>query len=158
VTLRNALSLPWLVLFALTGCGDDGSDVPHPVQSRADAECLKCHSRRDVAKVSDHNDKSDCVSCHEVKSTGTYPAVMPHTGGDVNQCKLCHQSDTAGVVVTGHIGEVDCYTCHTAPEYGTWPPATGHSVTATDDATCLSCHSDVSHKDRVGCATCHETQ
>jgi predicted small lipoprotein YifL len=156
MTTRHRFGFLWIV-FTLAGCGHDGPDVPHPVESRSDADCVKCHSRRDLAPVGDHNDKSDCAACHAVKSTGTYPALMPHKGGDEDLCTFCHQSGIAGAAVTRHIGETDCYACHKAPDYGIWPPAIGHSVTASDDASCLSCHSSVAHEDRTGCADCHKT-
>ncbi|HEY5960172.1 MAG TPA: hypothetical protein VIV60_26645 [Polyangiaceae bacterium] len=153
--MRSQICLSLLLQITFAAC-QNAPDVPHPVESRDDADCRNCHTRKAVAPVDDHNGKSDCVDCHEVKSSGTYPPLMPHIGGDVLKCVLCHERGNAGAKKTQHLGETDCYPCHAATEYGTWPLALSHKVTESDDASCLACHSTLAHKDRTGCVNCHE--
>jgi hypothetical protein len=95
----------------LAGCGD-GPDVPHPVESRSDSDCLKCHVGKAEAPVGDHNDKSNCVSCHKVKSQGPYPGVMPHAAGNEAECANCHAEGKASAPRTAHISELPCSSCH----------------------------------------------
>ena len=134
----------------LLGCTPD---IPHPIESRTDEYCRTCHVGRAGAPSS--HDKTGCVSCHESTSTGPYPAVMPHPGGEPGQCSLCHRDGTADAAVTPHLAESDCYSCHQAPEYESWPRAIPHEVDAQDRASCLDCHKDIDHPDRPNCTDCH---
>jgi hypothetical protein len=128
-------------------------DIPHPVSSRTDAYCRTCHVGRAGAPGS--HDKTGCVSCHEVIAEGTYPELLPHPGGDLERCSLCHRDGAVDAAVTGHVEEHDCYTCHQAAEYGPYPPAIAHEVEQPDRESCLSCHQDLDHAERERCLDCH---
>ena len=140
-----------LGLLAFLGCAPN---IPHPISSHGDSACRTCHVGRAGAPSS--HDKAGCVSCHEPGSTGPYPRLMPHRGGEVELCSLCHRDGTAGAPVTSHIQEQDCYTCHQASEYGPYPPTPSHEVSAPERASCLACHNDVDHSDRPSCVECHQ--
>ncbi|HQP35142.1 MAG TPA: hypothetical protein PLI95_08185 [Polyangiaceae bacterium] len=140
----------------LTGCGGhDGSDIPHAVASDADDYCRNCHAGRAGAPKSSHNGRDGCASCHEVGTTGLYPAKMPHVGGDEADCALCHATGTAGASRATHLSETGCYSCHQAPSYAPWPPPTPHSASSTADATCNACHGQAHNGERSSCVTCH---
>jgi hypothetical protein len=140
-----------LGLLAFLGCAPD---IPHPTSSHSDSACRTCHVGRAGAPSS--HDKSGCVSCHEPGADGPYPRLMPHRGGEVELCSLCHQDGTAGAPVTSHLHEQDCYTCHQASEYGPYPPTPSHAVSAPERASCLACHEDVDHSERPSCVDCHQ--
>ena len=103
---------------------------------------------------SSHN-RSGCVSCHDVTTTGPYPKLMRHRGGDLAQCQLCHRNGTADAPKAQHLEEVDCYTCHQATDYGPWPPGVPHDVTDSRSASCLDCHGNLKHAARPTCVNCH---
>lgn len=140
-----------LGLLALLGCA---ADIPHPISSHNDSACRTCHVGR--AGAPSAHDKSGCVSCHEPSADGPYPRLMPHRGGEVERCSLCHRDGTAGAVVTSHLQESDCYTCHQASEYGPHPPTPSHELTAPDRVGCLACHQDIDHSERASCVECHQ--
>lgn len=139
-----------LGLFVSMGCAPE---VPHPVSSKTDESCRTCHTGR--AGAPEAHDKTGCVSCHEVTSSGTYPALMPHRGGEVERCSLCHRDGTADASVSRHIQERDCYSCHQAEEYGPYPPTVSHEVESPEPSNCLECHKTLSHSQRLGCLDCH---
>jgi hypothetical protein len=148
--------LPGLAIMGLLGCRPD---VPHPVSSESDDTCRKCHlgDGRAGAPSSGHGKgKSGCTSCHDTTSRGTYPALMPHRGGDEANCVLCHKDGAIGAPISKHVAEADCYTCHEAAEYGAWPPTVPLEVSPQDDETCLRCHPDAKHPERKSCTTCHK--
>jgi hypothetical protein len=86
-----------------------------------------------------------------------YPGLMPHRGGDLERCSLCHQDGTSDAAVTKHLEEHDCYTCHQAAEYGPYPPGMPHELASQDRMTCLECHQDLGHAERERCLDCHGT-
>ena len=139
-----------LLLLVLLGCAPD---IPHATSSRTDVYCRTCHTGR--AGAPGAHDKTGCVSCHAVSDTGLYPALMPHRGGDLERCGLCHRDGTLDAAVPRHLDEPDCYTCHQAPEYGPYPPAIAHEVDKPDRASCLDCHKDLAHPERERCLDCH---
>ncbi len=128
-------------------------DIPHPISSRTDAYCRTCHTGRSGAPGS--HDKTGCVSCHDVTAEGTYPALMPHRGGDLERCALCHRDGTIDAAVTRHLDQSDCYSCHQAAEYGPYPPAIAHEVDTPERESCLRCHTQLAHSDRERCMDCH---
>jgi hypothetical protein len=81
---------------------------------------------------------------------------MPHRGGEVERCALCHRDGSADAAVTAHIEEHDCYTCHQATQYGPYPPTISHEVSVPERASCLECHPDIDHSARPSCVDCHQ--
>ncbi len=144
-----------MVLRAVVACGGD-PDIPHPTDSTQDDYCRKCHTGRAGAPDSGHNGRSDCTSCHAVTETGPFPGPMPHPLGDESRCVLCHVDGTAGAPRASHIEEQDCRTCHISAQAGSWPPVVSHQVTSPDDASCLSCHGNIDHRERPSCLSCHK--
>ena len=128
-------------------------DIPHPISSRTDAYCRTCHTGR--AGAPGAHDKTGCVSCHAVIGEGTYPELMPHRGGELERCSLCHRDGTLDAGVTRHLEEQDCYTCHQAAEYGPYPPAIAHEVEKQERESCLECHKELDHAERERCVDCH---
>jgi 5-methylcytosine-specific restriction endonuclease McrA len=137
-------------LVALLGCKPD---IPHAISSRTDTYCRTCHTGRAGAPAS--HDKAGCVSCHDVTAEGAYPEIMPHRGGELERCSLCHRDGAIDAGVAKHLDESDCYTCHQAAEYGPYPPGIAHEVEQQDRASCLLCHEDLDHAERESCLGCH---
>ena len=148
-SLRTWLAAVGLVIF---GCGPD---IPHPVNSTADNYCRTCHDGRAGAPASGHEDRTGCADCHGVQDWSPFPALMPHPGGDETRCYLCHEDGTFDAKATTHMAESRCYACHQAPDYLPWPSSIPHAVAATDAPACLVCHTDIDHKERDSCTTCH---
>jgi predicted CXXCH cytochrome family protein len=125
--------------------------IPHPVNPakiQNDSECIKCHvghgkiapevmlDRNKTHCVRCHTSYNSgcmgtgnfCTTCHIVKSVGTYPSLIPHLGGDVSNCSLCHRDGREGAVRTSHVEDTDCYSCHAADQHGKWPPLNPQKV------------------------------
>ncbi len=148
------LSTALLGLSGALGCG--GQDIPHPVSSTSDSSCRGCHEAGRVgATKCSHNDRSDCTSCHEVKTRGDFPGPMSHRGDDISTCANCHATGQAGAPRSSHLNEKDCYDCHVPSSYGPWPSAVPHPAKSSSDSSCGGCHASV-HKDaRSSCVSCH---